>query len=44
MNIVLPIMFFAACMGLFVRRITTAHWVGMACWICLVLAYYYVKH
>ena len=44
MNIILPILFFAACLGLFARRITAGHWWTMACVIMLVIGYYYVKH
>ena len=44
MTIVLPIVFAAACLGLFVRRITAAHWAGLAFWIALVIAYHFVKH
>jgi len=44
MNIVLPIVFAAACLGLFVRRITSAHWIGLACWISLIIAWHFLKH
>ncbi len=44
MNIILPIIFFAAVMGLFVKRMTSTHWGIMALWICLNIAYFYVKH
>ena len=44
MTIVLPIVFAAALMGLFVRRITSAHWAMLAFWIALVIAYHFVKH
>ena len=43
MNIVLPIIFFAVCLGLFVRRMTLAHWAILASWIALVIAYNYFK-
>jgi general stress protein CsbA len=43
MNIVLPIVFFAVVMGLFVRRMTAGHWVGMAIWIMLVIGRAYLK-
>ncbi len=44
MNIVLPIVLFAACMGLFARRITSTHWTILAFWIALVIAYNFLKH
>ncbi len=44
MTIILPILFFAACLGLFAKRITSAHWVAMACVISLVIAYHFFKH
>ncbi len=44
MTIILPILFFAACLGLFARRITAAHWTAMAFVIALVIAYHFVKH
>ena len=44
MTLILPILFFAAVMGLFSRRITTSHWWAMGIWISLVLAYHYFKH
>jgi len=43
MTIILPILFFAAVMGLFSRRITTAHWWVMALWIMGVIAYHFFK-
>lgn len=43
MNIILPILFFAACLGLFARRITTTHWWTMGVWIMLVIVYQYFK-
>ncbi len=44
MTIVLPIVFFAACLGLFARRITATHWAILAFWIALVIAYQFLKH
>ncbi len=44
MTIILPILFFAACLGLFAKRITTAHWWTMAFVISLVIAYHFVTH
>jgi len=44
MTIILPILFFAACLGLFSRRITTIHWWAMAGVILLVIAYHFFKH
>jgi len=44
MTIVLPIVFFAACIGLFARRITPTHWAALALWIALVIAYHFLKH
>ncbi len=44
MNIVLPIIFVAVGMGLWVRRMTPTHWGALALWIALVIAYTYVKH
>ena len=44
MTIILPILFFAACLGLFAKRITTAHWWAMASVIMLVIAYHFFKH
>ncbi|MBV9852388.1 MAG: hypothetical protein JO250_22210 [Armatimonadetes bacterium] len=43
MNIVLPIVFAAVLVGLFARRVTIGHWVGLAAWIVLVIAYNFVK-
>jgi hypothetical protein len=43
MTIILPILFFAACLGLFARRITPAHWVVMASVIALDIAYHFFK-
>lgn len=43
MSIVLPIVFFAVVMGLFVPRMTPKHWVGLAVWIMLVVAHAYIK-
>lgn len=44
MTIILPILFFAACLGLLSRRITTGHWWAMACFILVVIAYHFLKH
>ncbi len=44
MNIILPIVFVAVCLGLFVRRLTPVHWSALTFWIALVIAYNYVKH
>ncbi len=44
MTIVLPIVFFAACLGLFARRITQAHWIALAGWISLIIAWQFFKH
>ena len=43
MNIVLPIVFASVILGLWVKRMTTAHWVGLAAWIILVIGYNFVK-
>ncbi|MGI4789054.1 MAG: hypothetical protein ACRYFS_09415 [Janthinobacterium lividum] len=43
MTIVLPIVFFAVCVGLFAKRITNAHWITLACWISLIIAYHFFK-
>jgi len=42
-TIVLPIIFLAACLGLFVKRVTPAHWGGLALAISLVIAYHFLK-
>lgn len=44
MTIILPILFFAACVGLFARRITSAHWWAMTLVIALVIAYHFFTH
>lgn len=44
MSIVLPIVFFAVGLGLYVKRMTPRLWALMACWIALVIAYNYFKH
>ena len=44
MTIIVPILFFAACLGLFAKRITSAHWGVMAFFISLVIAYHFFKH
>lgn len=43
MNIVLPILFAAVLVGLFVRRITRGTYWAMAMFISLVIAYNYFK-
>ena len=43
MSIVLPIMFFAVLMGLFVPRITRGWWLVLAAWIILILLYNFFK-
>ncbi len=43
MTIILPILFFAAVMGLFSRRITKIHWWVMASWIMIVISYHFLK-
>lgn len=42
MTIVLPIIFFAVCLGLFAKRITTTHWIALAGWISLIIAYQFL--
>ena len=44
MNIILPIVFAAALLGLFVKRIQPIHWGLLAFWIALNVAYFYIKH
>ena len=43
MTIVLPIVFFAVCLGLFARRITNTHWIALACVISLLIAFQFLK-
>lgn len=43
MNIVLPIVFASVLLGLFVKRITPLHWIGLAAWICGVIAVEFLK-
>ncbi len=43
MSIVLPIVFASVALGLWVKRMTPWHWVGLAAWIVLVIAYNFVK-
>ncbi len=43
MTIILPIIFFAACVGLFAKRITASHWAVMALMIALVIGYHFLK-
>jgi hypothetical protein len=43
MSIVLPIMFFAVGLGLFVPRMTFRLWLLVAGWIVLVILYNYFK-
>ena len=44
MTIILPIIFFAACIGLFAKRVTPAHWSAMAFVIIAVIAYHFLKN
>lgn len=44
MNIVLPILFAAVVVGLYVPRVTFRVWCALALWIVLVITFYYVKH
>ncbi len=44
MNIVLPIVFTAVCLGLFVKRLSNIHWIGLTCFISLIIAYNFLKH
>ncbi len=44
MTLILPIMFAAIGIGLFARRVTLLHWVGLAGWTLLIIAYHYFKH
>ena len=44
MNLLVPIILFAAIMGLFVKRMTPLHWGVLVFWISLNIAYFYVKH
>lgn len=44
MSIVLPIIFFAVVLGLFVKRMTPRLWALLTLWIVLVIAYNYFKH
>lgn len=43
MTIVLPIVFCAVCLGLFVKRLTNAHWIALASVICLIIAVQFLK-
>jgi len=43
MSIVIPILFFAVFLGLYVPRMTRGLWLLMAGWILLVLTYNYFK-
>ena len=43
MSIVLPIVFFAVCIGLFAKRITNAHWIALVCLISFIIAYQFLK-
>ena len=43
MSIVLPIVFASVILGLWVKHMTPRHWVGLAVWIMLVIAYNFVK-
>ncbi len=44
MTIVLPILFMAVAVGLFVPRVTPRVWFGLVLWICLVIAVNYFKN
>ena len=44
MNIVLPIVFFAVVLGLFVKRMTPGVWALLTLWIVLVIAFNYFRH
>ncbi len=44
MTLILPILFAAIGIGLFARRVTAAHWVGLMAWTALIVAYHYFKH
>lgn len=44
MTIVLPIVFAAACLGLFAKRVTPTHWAALVFWIALVIGYHLLKH
>lgn len=44
MTIVLPVVFFAVCLGLFAKRITNAHWIALVCVISLVIAKQFLAH
>ena len=44
MNIVLPIVFLAAGIGLFAKRVTSAHWIALGSVITLIVAYHFFKH
>lgn len=43
MSIVLPIVFFSVCLGLFVPRFTPRHWIILAAWIAGVITYNFFK-
>ena len=43
MTIVLPILLFAVCLGLFVPRMTTGVWLLLAAWILLIILYNFFK-
>ena len=43
MTLIMPILLFAICLGLFVPRMTTRWWFVLAGWILLVMLYNYVK-
>jgi len=44
MKIVLPILFAALAVGLFTRRITTVHWLGLSLWVVFIVVYSYFRH
>ncbi len=43
MSIVLPIVFFAVAMGLFIRRMTPLSWSLLVAWIAAIIAYNFFK-
>lgn len=44
MSLILPIMIVAVVIGLTQKRMTFPKWLAVGLWICLVIAYYYIKH
>lgn len=43
MSLVLPILLFTICLGLFVPRMTLRWWLVVAAWIIVVIVYNYFK-